>query len=284
MNLQTARHYTQAMLAENPGDGDYLLSHILGKDRSWLYAHPEYQLNHTQSKRLRELTEKCKTGKPLAYLKGYQEFYGLDFVVNEAVLIPRPETEIAVECAINSMPPNARLLELGTGCGNIAVAIACHRLDLQIVASDISSDVLDVAQSNAERHRCDITFVQSDWYQNINGCFDWIIANPPYIASEDTDSDQDAIAAEPNLALYAEDNGIAALSTIITHAGKHLAKHGTLLVEHGYKQAEAVKHLMRRAGFEDIHCLKDIAGHSRYAMAQVELSSYELNSCAPLNL
>ena len=270
MDIQTARHYTQTVLAKNSGDGDYLLSHVLGKDRSWLYAHPEYQLNHAQSERLRELTEKCKAGKPLAYLKGYQEFYGLDFIVNEAVLIPRPETEIAVECAINSMPPNARLLELGTGCGNIAVAIAHHRSDLQIVASDISSDALDVAQSNAQRHQCDITFVQSDWYQNINGCFDWIIANPPYVAFDNTEADQDTITAEPDLALYAKDNGIAALSTIITYAEKHLARHGTLLVEHGYKQAKAVEHLMRRAGFEDIHCLKDIAGHSRYTIAHTE--------------
>ena len=268
MNLQTARHYTQAMLAENSSNGDYLLSHVLGKDRAWLYAHPEYQLNHTQSERLKELTKKRKAGKPLAYLKGYQEFYGLDFIVNEAVLIPRPETEIAVEYAITSIPPDARLLELGTGCGNIAVAIAYHRADLQIVASDISSDALDVAQSNKEQHQCDITFVHSDWYQNINGCFDWIIANPPYISLNDTDADQGAIVAEPDLALYAKDNGIAALSTIITHAEKHLGKHGTLLVEHGYKQAEAVEHLMRRAGFEDIHCLKDIAGHSRYTMAE----------------
>ena len=168
MDIRTARRYTQAILADNSGEGDYLLSYVLGKDRAWLYAHPEYQLSHSRFKRLRELTEKRKNGKPLAYLKGYQEFYGLDFLVSEAVLIPRPETEIAVKCAINSMPPDARLLDLGTGCGNIAVAIAHHRPDLQIVASDISLNALGVAQSNAKRHQCDTTFVQSDWYQNIN--------------------------------------------------------------------------------------------------------------------
>ena len=268
MDVRTARHYIQAILDHNSSEGDYLLSHVLGKDRAWLYAHPEYQLDDAQSSRLNRLTEKRKTGKPLAYLKGYREFYGLDFLVNEAVLIPRPETEIAVECAINSMPPDARLLDLGTGCGNIAIAIACHRPDLHIVASDISSSALDVAQNNAQRHRCDITFVQSDWYQNINGCFDWIIANPPYIAFDDSEVDRDAIAAEPDLALYAEGNGIAELSAIITAAETHLSKHGTLLVEHGCKQTETVEHLMRGASFDDIRCLKDIAGHFRYTMAR----------------
>ena len=277
MDIQAARHYTKTILAENSGDGDYLLGHVLGKDRAWLYAHPEYQLDHSQSKRLRELTEKRKSGKPLAYLRGYQEFYGLDFAVNEAVLIPRPETEIAVECAIDSMPLDARLLELGTGCGNIAIAIARHRPDLQIVASDISSNVLNVAQHNAERYRCNITFVQSDWYQNIRRCFDWIIANPPYISFDDTEADRDAIAAEPDLALYAEDNGIAALGIIIAHAKRHLGKHGTLLVEHGYKQAEAVEHLMQCADFEYTHCLKDIAGYSRYTMAESNTSPQQRN-------
>ncbi len=268
MDIQTARHYIQAVLDYDSGEGDYLLSHVLGKDLSWLYSHPEYQLNCAQSSRLSELTDKRKTGKPLAYLKGYREFYGLDFLVDETVLIPRPETEIAVECAINSMLPDARLLDLGTGCGNIAVAIACHRPDLHIVASDISSSALDVAQSNAQLHRCDITFVQSDWYQNINGCFDWIVANPPYIGFDDSEADRDAIAAEPDLALYAKDNGIAELSTIIIDAEQHLLKHGTLLVEHGCRQAETVERLMREAGFDDIDCLEDIAGHPRYTMAR----------------
>ena len=269
MDIQTARHYTQTILADNSGESDYLLSYVLGKDRAWLYAHPEHQLSHTQSGRLSQLAEKRKTGKPLAYLRGYQEFYGLGFVVNEAVLIPRPETEIAVECAINSMPLNARLLDLGSGCGNIAVAIACHRPDVQIVASDISSGALEVAQSNAERHQCDITFVQSDWYQNISGRFDWIIANPPYIAFDDIEVDQDATAAEPDLALYAADNGISALSAVIIDAEKYLHKHGTLLLEHGCKQAGTVKQLMQHAGFEDIRCLKDVAGHPRYTMVRL---------------
>ena len=166
--------------------------------------------------------------------------------------------------------PEARLLDLGTGCGNIAVAIAYYRPDLQIIASDISLNALAVAQNNAKRHQCDIRFVQSDWYQNINGCFDWIIANPPYIAFDDAEADQDSIAAEPNLALYAEENGIAKLSAIIRSAKRHLPNHGTLLVEHGCKQAETVEQLMRQACFEDIRCRRDAAGHPRYTMAQME--------------
>ena len=269
IDIQTARRYAQAVLADNSGEGDYLLSYVLGKDRAWLYAHPEHQLNRALCKRLRELMEKRKNGKPLAYLKGFQEFYGLDFLVSEAVLIPRPETEIAVEWAINHMPAGARLLDLGTGCGNIAVAIAYHRHDLQTVAGDVSPSALAIAQSNAKRHQCDITFVQSDWYQNISGCFDWIIANPPYVAFDDAETDQATIAAEPDLALYAEDNGVAELSTVIAGAKGHLRKHGTLLVEHGCRQAEAVEYLMQQACFKDIRCRKDVAGHPRYTMAQV---------------
>ena len=252
----------------NSNENDYLLSYVLGKDRAWLYAHPEYQLGRAQSIRLRELAEKRKAGQPLAYLKGYHEFYGLNFLVNEAVLIPRPETEIAVARAIDTMPTASHLLDLGCGCGNIAIAVAYHRPDLHIVASDISKTALDVARNNAAQHRCKITWVHSDWYQNINGSFDWIIANPPYVAFGDTDADLNAIAAEPELALYAADNGTADLRSVITAAGEHLYKNGTLLVEHGSKQAETVTQLMQGAGFGRIRCLKDAALHPRYTEAR----------------
>ena len=270
MDLQSARHCTQKILAAKPdsNESDYLLSHVLGKDRAWLYAHSEYQLSQAQIIHLRQLAEKRKAGKALAYLKGYQEFYSLKFLVNEAVLIPRPETEIAVAHAIHSMPAHARLLDIGTGCGNIAIAIAYHRPDLHITASDLSPAALDVARSNATRHHCKITFVHSNWYQNISGCFDWIISNPPYIAFGDTDADQYEIAAEPKLALYAENNGIAGLNAVISNAQNHLKRHGTLLVEHGCKQAEAVAQLIQAAGFSRIRCLKDAAQHPRYTMAQ----------------
>ena len=269
MDIQSARHYTRTLLAEScdMDESDYLLGYVLAKDRAWLYAHSEYKLSQAQSNRLKQLVEKRKAGKPLAYIKGYQEFYSLKFLVNEAVLIPRPETEIAVACAINSMLPNARLLDLGTGCGNIAIAIAHHRPDLHIVASDISPSALDVAQANATRHRCKMTFVHSDWYQNIDGDFDWIISNPPYIATDDFDADRHAIASEPKLALYAEDRGTVGLNSVITGAERHLCSRGTLLVEHGCKQAEAAAQRMHSSGFSRIHCLKDIAHHPRYTMA-----------------
>lgn len=269
MDIQNAQHYARTVLEPNCGidESDYLLSHVLDKDRSWLYAHPRHKLSRTRNNRFKQLVAKRKAGKPLAYIKGYQEFYSLKFLVDETVLIPRPETEIAVACAINAIPTNARLLDLGTGCGTIAIAIACHRPDLHIVASDISPGALDIARDNAARHRCDITFVHSDWYQNINGHFDWIIGNPPYIAIDDVDADRHAISAEPKLALYAGDDGFAGLNAVITGAGKHLHKHGTLLVEHGCKQAEAVAQRMQYVAFDFIRCLKDTAQHPRYTIA-----------------
>ena len=266
MDIKAARHYTRKTLAAD--ESDYLLSFVLGKDRAWLYAHSEYRLNKMQSTRLRQLVEKRKVGKPLAYLKGYQEFYGLKFFVNETVLIPRPETEIAVAYAINHIPTHARLLDLGTGCGNIAIAVAYHRPDLTVTASDLSSLALEVAQNNARQHRCKISFVQSDWYRNIKGPFDWIISNPPYIAANDPDADYRAIAAEPQLALYAEDDGEAGLSAVIADAKTHLAKQGILIVEHGHKQAETVVRLMQCAGFSRTRSLKDTADYLRYTIAQ----------------
>ena len=270
MDLRSARRYTSETLAAYSvcDESDYLLSYVLGKDRAWLYAHSEYKLNRIQSKRLKQLVEKRKFGKPMAYLKGYQEFYGLNFYVNEAVLIPRPETEIAVAYAINFAPRQARLLDLGSGCGNIAIAIAYQRPDLYIVASDVSAKALEIAAKNAQLHRCNITLKHSDWYQNIDARFDWIISNPPYIAAGDPDADYRAIAAEPELALYAADHGNAGLKAVITGAHNHLQQAATLLVEHGSKQATITAQLMQTAGFRYIHSLKDASRHRRYTIAR----------------
>lgn len=272
MDLSVARRYIRETLVSDRSadESDYLLSHVLNKERAWLYAHSEYRLNETESTRLRQLVEKRKSGTPWAYLKGYKEFYGLQFSVSDAVLIPRPETEIAVELAINLMPANGCLLDLGTGSGNIAIAIAYHRPDLNIVAADISTDALDAARSNAKRHHRKITFVHSDWYRNIDVNtyrFDWIISNPPYIAYNDSEIDRQATDAEPELALYAEDNGIAELKTVIEGARKYLNSNGTLLVEHGYAQAEAVSQLMQSIGFAHTCCLRDTALYQRYTVA-----------------
>ena len=272
MDIQSARHYTRETLATYAvsDDSDYLLSYVLGKDRAWLYAHSEYKLNCTQSNRLKQLVRERKDGKPLAYLKGYREFYGLNFYVNEAVLIPRPETEIAVCYAIDCALPDSRLLDLGSGCGNIAIAIAHHRPDLHIVASDVSPQALDITKRNAQLQRCDITLKHSDWYQNIDDRFDWIISNPPYIAAQDPDADHQAISAEPKLALYAKDNGLAGLKAVIAGAKNHLNRNGTLLVEHSPKQATITAQLMRAADFEYTDTLNDGANHPRYTLARLD--------------
>ncbi|MBC6414168.1 MAG: peptide chain release factor N(5)-glutamine methyltransferase [Chromatiales bacterium] len=269
MDIQSAQRYTRQTLAPYcTDDSDYLLAYSLGKDRAWLYAHSEYRLGSKQISRLKQLIERRNDGKPLAYLKGQQEFYGLNFYVNEAVLIPRPETEVAVAYAIDWLPQGGRLLDLGSGCGNIAIAIAYHRPDLHIVASDVSLQALDIARKNMQLHRCNITLKHSDWYQNIDEHFDWIISNPPYIAAGDVDADDREISAEPELALYAEDNGCAALKAVIAGARNHLKRQATLLIEHSPKQATITAQLMQSAGFTSAHCLKDIASLQRYTIGR----------------
>lgn len=268
--LQSLRHSIKKTCTANglSDESDYLICLALQQTRAWVYANSEYQPNPKEIAHLEQLVTKRVSNTPLAYLRTTQEFYSLDFEVNNHVLIPRPETEIIVAQAIALLPKQAQVIDMGTGCGNIAISIASHRPDVDITAIDISVEALNIAQRNATRHRCDIRLIQSDWYTEINEHFDCIISNPPYIAPDDCHIASSVASSEPHQALYASENGLSELRQVIEGARTHLNKGGLIIVEHGWHQATAVTKLMQQAGFESSQSISDEAGNPRCTIAK----------------
>jgi len=243
---------------------DYLMCHALGKNRAWLYANGHRRLKPDDEQRLRDIAGRRARGVPFAYLTGVREFYSLDFEVSPAVLVPRPETETLVECALQDLPRGAEVLDLGAGCGNLAVAIAHTRRDVRATATDVSRDALAVARRNAARHGlCNIRFLQSDWFGNVDGRFDLIVSNPPYIGDNDPQLDDEVAAHEPGAALFAGGDGLAHLRQITAHARNHLKPGARLIVEHAPTQDTAVQAMMHTAGFTPVHNARDTANNPR---------------------
>jgi release factor glutamine methyltransferase len=240
-----------------------LLTHALGLTRIQLITQSETRLNAQQAQRCNELIGRRVQGEPMAYILGEREFFGRMFKVNPAVLIPRPDTELLVELALQFMPAQASVLDLGTGSGAIAISIAAERPDCQVLASDISLAALDVARSNALALLANknINFIQSDWYTQIPAqSVDCIVSNPPYIVKEDAHLTQGDLRFEPINALTDHDDGLSAYRTIINGAATYLKDGGRLLFEHGYDQAEAVQELLRTQGFSEVQSWQDLAG------------------------
>ena len=245
-------------------EGDYLLCHILKCQRSYLYAHQEEMLENKQTQDLQHLFQQRLEGVPLAYLTGTREFFSLEFEVNSEILIPRPETELLVEVVLPLIPNQAHVLDLGTGCGAIAIAIASENPDATITACDNNANALVLAKRNAQRHKVNISFIKSDWFSQLpHTYFDVIVSNPPYISIHDTHLDSAVMIHEPHTAIFAENNGLACLNKVITGAPARLKSQGILALEHGYDQSEGVATMMKSAGFSDIHCTRDLAGHPR---------------------
>ena len=215
---------------------------------------------------LSDALAKLRIGTPLAYLVGYKEFWSLEFQVNQAVLIPRPETELIVEQAIDLASYRGSVLELGTGSGAISIALAKERPDLRIMATDISHRALEVARRNAREHNCEIRFEQADWFKSIVGKWNLILSNPPYIAAKDPHLE--FLAMEPKIALIAGLTGFEASFRIINQAYKYLKPSGHLIIEHGMGQAEAIKKKLANRNFSKITAHKDLANISRIVTAQ----------------
>ncbi len=248
-------------------EGDYLLCHVMGCGRAELYAHPEATLAPARRRRLEVLLMKRLDGVPLAYLTGVREFFSLEFEVSPEVMIPRPETETLVETALALTPEHACILDLGTGCGAVAIAIAVARPDATITACDNRRGALAIAERNVARHHASVTFVESDWFEKLpGGRFDVIVSNPPYVGADDPDLDPAVAAYEPHAAVFAEEDGLACLRRIIAEAPRRLAERGVLVLEHGHTQADAVAALMRAAGFDGIHCIRDAADRPRVTL------------------
>ena len=254
-------------------DAELLLSYCLGKPRSYLYSWPEQQLEPADWKCFQALIDKRVMPTPVAYLLGEREFYSLTLKTSSATLIPRPETETLVETAIDLCPDDSStsLLELGTGTGAIAIALKLHRPGINIVATDIRADCLDIARQNAVAHSVTIDWIQSDWYSQIeiSRKFEMIVSNPPYIPAMHPCLENGDLRAEPRDALSPGETGLEALQRIIAGAPTYLKPGGYLLLEHGFDQQEEVKDLMQEQNFIDISCKLDLNRLPRVSLARI---------------
>lgn len=246
-------------------DAEILVAHVLGTSRASLVAAPDGMLSPLQEETLEALAQRRIGGEPVAYLTGRREFWSLDLAVTPAVLVPRPETELAVELALAALERVYRpaVLDLGTGSGAIALALAREREDARVTAVDASSRALEVAERNAHRLGIgNVRFLRGSWFEPVGTArFDAIVSNPPYVA--ESDPALASLAREPREALVAGRNGIAAIAEICEGAGAHLVAGGQLLVEHGATQGAAVRGLMLRAGLAEIATHRDLASRER---------------------
>lgn len=261
-----------------------LASHALGLTRVQLITQSERPLSAEEAHSLAALIRRRLAGEPIAYIVGQREFFGLPFIVTPAVLIPRPETELLVELALERLPQGGRVLDLGTGSGAIAVAIAHQRPDASVTALDASADALAVARKNAECNHVRVQFLHSDWYAALaDERFDVIVSNPPYIEKNDPHLAQGDLRFEPADALTDHADGLSDLRIIVAGAARHLAEGGWLLMEHGYDQAEAVRALLRSQGFADVQSWQDLAGIERVSGGCLVQPPTELHAIKPNN-
>ena len=236
-----------------------LLRLVLGVTHAALEAHPEGKVSPQDTAAFRALVARRAAGEPAAYLTGHREFYGMDFHVTPAVLIPREETELLVDIAVEK--PAQRILDLGTGSGCLAIAVARELPQAQVTAVDASAEALDVARENAARHGVTVRFLQGDWFAPLEGeRFDLILANPPYVAEADPHLALGDVRFAPRSALGAGPDGLADIRRIVAAAAAHLVAGGRLFFEHGYDQAQAVATLLAQAGFVAIEQRRDLAG------------------------
>jgi release factor glutamine methyltransferase len=236
-----------------------LLAHELACARATLVAHPEREVDPDRTRGFELLVGRRRAGEPLAYLLGEREFYSRSFAVNASVLVPRPETELLVQVALQHAAAlrSPRVLDLGTGSGCIAITLALEHPDADVWATDISGAALEVAHLNARRLDAPVSFLQSGWYSAIEGGFDLIVANPPYVAPVDPHLVE--LRFEPALALVAADNGLACLRQIIAGAPGFLRPGGWLTVEHGFDQGAAVRQMFVEAGLSSVATERDAA-------------------------
>ncbi|WP_118781531.1 peptide chain release factor N(5)-glutamine methyltransferase [Haemophilus haemolyticus] len=262
-------------------DALVLLQHATGKSRTQILAFDDTEIDEKVRLKLTALLDRRLKGEPIAYILGEKEFWSLPLNVSKGTLIPRPDTEILVEKALQialeklqENPPRFRILDLGTGTGAIALALAselssiCQKRQilLEIIGVDLIPDVIELAQSNAERNKLNVQFLQSRWFENITGRFDLIVSNPPYIDAQDEHLRQGDVRFEPLSALVANDAGYADLRHIIELAPSYLNSNGALLLEHGWQQGEKVRSIFQENHWEMVETVRDYGDNERVTL------------------
>lgn len=273
--LNAARQQLQAALQldsrEAALEARLLLQETLGASHAWLLTHEDDALTADNVRTFEDKLQRRLHGEPVAYIVGRREFYGLDLAVSADTLIPRPDTETLVEAALERIPPHqpCKVLDLGTGSGAIALAIASQRPDAELTAVDFSEKALNVASANAKQlNISNVRFLQSDWFSNLDGgTFDIIVSNPPYIAAKDPHLAQGDLRFEPTSALASGEDGLDDIRQITASAAAFLNVGGWLLLEHGHDQAASVAALLDHHGFGRIGHHHDLAGIARVTAA-----------------
>ena len=255
-------------------DAELLTAGSLERPRSFLVSHAGEALSPETCERIAQAVERRTRGEPVAYILGTREFWSLDLEVNPHVLIPRPETERLVEFALEVLPRDShgKVLDLGTGSGAVALAIAHDRPAVRVIATDISPEAIVVACRNAERlELSNVKFLVGDGYDPVGAMhFDLIVSNPPYIAANDPALASPELRAEPRDALVPGPTGLETIERIVARAREHLRPDGWLALEHGAEQGKAVSALLSRADFSTIRSLKDLAGHDRVTVGKAQ--------------
>lgn len=258
-------------------DAEILLARSINMPRSYLFAHPEETLDEIALQRLTETIDRRLNGEPMAYITGIKEFWSLELLVTSATLVPRPETELLVDLALREIPRAAswQILDLGTGSGAIAVAIAGERPCCDITAVDASSEALAVAIQNTRRLDLpNVTCIEGDWVVPVaDRSFRVIVSNPPYVG--DSDAALDALRAEPNLALASGPDGLDAIRRLARDCMPIIDNDGLLILEHGNEQQDAVAEILGSNGWRDIACFDDYAGNPRVTSARPIASQHD---------
>lgn len=266
LNAAKQLHNSEAAL-----EAQLLLQHVLKVNHAWLITHQQDTLSDAAYQRFHALLQRRVIGEPIAYILGEREFYGLKLQVTADTLIPRPDTETLVEAALERIADKAfQVLDLGTGTGAVALAIAHHRPQAQLTAVDASQKALDVAKSNARQLNIEnVSFHLSDWYEAVTQqTFDMIVSNPPYIEQQDPHLSKGDLRFEPHGALVAGNDGLADIRKILVDCLVYLKPQGWLLLEHGYQQAHAVQDLMAEAGLVEVATLQDLGRNDRVTLGK----------------
>lgn len=245
-----------------------LLEKVLQKPRTWIIANDLNIISDIAFRKYNDLRKRRLKGEPIAYLVGYKEFMSNKFLVNNSVLIPRPETELLVDVSINSLSTlhKPRVLDLGIGCGAIAISICLMRTDAEVVGSDIDKGALLVAEINSKKLGANVTLINSNWFDNFDihiGKFDLIVSNPPYISSLDKHLELGDLRFEPRIALTDESDGLSHITNIVYNSRNYMNKGAFLWMEHGWDQAAKVKNILKIAGFRNITSFLDLSGIPR---------------------